>query len=65
MSRVLAKIRLQDDMLKQACDRLRELEHELALAHAHIQFLEAKLQKEARRAALNDHQLPALLRRQI
>ena len=64
MSRVLGMLRLQDHLLKQACEDVKTLEHELALAHAHIQFLEAKLQKLSKRASLDSYQLPALLKRQ-
>ena len=60
---MLGTLRLQDDMLKQACDRIKELENELALAHAHITFLELKLMRRPK--LVTDENLPALLRPQI
>lgn len=64
MSHLYATILLQDDLLKQSCQEIRQLKHELDLAHAHIQFLEAKLHKLARRTAFDSNQPLALLRRQ-
>lgn len=64
MSRVLATLKLQDDMLKQTMARIKELEHDLAYAHGHIQFLEAKLMKLTQRAKFDDNNLSMLLKRQ-
>ena len=58
---IVATLRLQDDLLKQASDRIVELEHELAFAHEQVRLLELRLQ---RRPRLVDSTLPALLRRQ-
>ena len=48
---VIGTLRLQDDMLKQACDRIKELERENQLMAAHIRILE--LNFHAGRARLN------------
>jgi hypothetical protein len=47
---IIGTLYLQDDMLKQASERVRELEQELELARAHIRILELKLQRRPRSA---------------
>lgn len=47
---VIGTLRLQDDMLKQACDRIKELERENQMMAAHIRILECKLQRRPRSA---------------
>jgi hypothetical protein len=47
---VIGTLRLQDDMLKQACDRIKELERENQLMAAHIRILELKLSRRPRSA---------------
>jgi hypothetical protein len=45
---MIGTLRLQDDLLKQATDRIVELEQELAFTQACNRLLEAKLERAAK-----------------